>query len=217
MSTPNKKTPFKTAPAHFFMPASRLRPFRLEQNIDLPATDAPKFGQDAYVCFEFTVPKGQVYLVKSFVFTAAQRIDIGNADESPEYLTNEYLAGQVGFEILVSGQNPLQSQVDRAQFAPLAAAQNAQRARGGFFTSVSTDPDVDLLSNWWNPLLSFAVRAGQRLQSIFRILPVESTATALAITTNAATVRRVDFAGAFFAGNILSESDYTEILRNGEL
>jgi len=208
---------FKTPPAHFFMPASRLRPFRLEQNVDLPAADAASFGQGAYYCFDFEVPKSQVYLVKSFVFTAAQRINIGNVDEAPQYLTNEYLAGQVGFEILVSGKNPLQSQTDRAKFAPLASAQNAQRARGGFFTSVSTDPDVDLLSNWWNPLLSFAVTQGQRLQAIFRVLPVLTGATAIAVTTNAATTRRVDFAGAFFAGNIMTETDFTEMQKRGEL
>jgi hypothetical protein len=73
------------------------------------------------------------------------------------------------------------------------------------------------MSNWWNPLFSFAVRAQHRLQVLFRILPVGGTATPIVVSTNAAVDRRVDFAGALFEGNIMSETDYTEVQKDGEL
>lgn len=210
---------YKLPPAQFFMPSSRLRPFRLEQDVDLVASNVPSFGQDAFTIFDFKVPKNQVFIVKSLVFTAARRVNIGNTDEAPELLSNEVVAGQFGYQVLVDGKDPLVTNTNKAKFIALASvgATNNQRNRGGYFTSVSVNPDYDLMSNWWNPLFTFAVRSEHNLQVIFRVLPVGTGATAIEITDDPAVTRRVDFAGALFEGNVMSEVDYTALEKQGAI
>lgn len=208
---------FKTPPAHFFMPSTRLRTFRLDRAIDLAGANAPMYGEDKYEIFNFVVPKKQVYIVKSFVFLAWQRINIENADEGLELLTNEQVAGAFGFTILVDGKSPIQVNTEHSRFFPLATAQNNVKNRGGYFTTVSENPDYDLLSNWWNPLLSFPVHAEKRLQVLFEILPVGTGATPIQVTDDPTVTNRVDFSGAFFAGNIMSESDFAEMESHSEL
>lgn len=210
-----------TTPGHFYLPDARVRPFRLEQATDLTAADVLRSGED-YVVFKTSVPPGQVLVVKSFVCYLQQRITptveqaaVNIGEDTPEQLRlmpNTWIAGQVSFEPLVNGASPVQFSTDNAQRFPAATAQNTQRSKGKGVTSVSIQPDIDLAANWWNPLFSFVVRAGQTLQFNFRLLEPGAGVTAIAIDATPTDDYHVDYAGVIVAGQILSENDYTAFL-----
>ncbi len=200
----------------FFMPDERVRMFKLAQSIDLPAADVPKYGPK-FIVFDFVVPKGQVFVVKGMVFPAWKRIEVGATDEDYQLLTNQEIAGHVAFEPIVDGQSPFQIDSKLSTVNPLATAQNAIKQRNAGFTNVTEDPDNDLMSQWWNPLYTFPVHAGKRLEVLFSIVDTGAGVTPWQVTTDSSIERRIDFAGAIVVGQVLSESDFGAFRSTGDL
>lgn len=194
----------------WFMPSTRARPVRLEKRIDLvPASNPPSYGGNKLIPFSYSVPKNQALVVQGIVCALWQRVDIGGAHESCQLLTNIDVAGKVVFTPIVNGQLAFQSENEVNQFTTLATASNAP-VRSSGITTVSENPDTDLFGNWFNPLFSFVVRSEQLLQVLFEVLPVTNGET-LEITDDAKVTNRVDFAGVYLVGQLLSDADFTAL------
>jgi hypothetical protein len=199
---------------HWFMPSPLYRPFRLEQRVDLaPAAAPPKFGGGRVIVFSYKVPKNQTIVVQSLVFCLWQRINIGGTDENYQLLTNADVAGKILFTVLVDNQAQPFVENQHNPAAPLSSATNSPKLRSAGFTSVSENPDVDLLGNWFNPLFSFAVRSEQTLQVLFEVLSVNTGMAKLQMTNDPLVTNRVDFAGVYVAGQIMSDSDFTRLAK----
>lgn len=197
--------------AGWFMPQAKAEPFRLEQRIDLVPTTAPSYGSGRYVVFDYLVPKGQCFIVKGIAGCCWQRTNIGGVNATFQRMSNVDVAGKVLFTPIVNNRVRPFSQNTLNSPTTLAGAANTPVSSAGF-TTITEDPDTDLGAMWFNPLFSFPVRSGERLQVLFEILPVTS-GTTLQVTSNPAVTARVDFAGAIAVGQIVDDALYSDLLQ----
>jgi len=201
---------------NWYMPSPAMRPFRIEQRVDLTAPDTQSYGIGQKIVFDYVIPAGQIYLVKNVVCCLWRRTNIGTPNESFRLMLNQEVAGKVVFRPLANGNSPfvLLSDVNVPQ--PLATTANAPRQRAAGWTSVSEHPDMDVFSNWNNPLFCFDVRAEQRLQVLFEALTVAPGIQGVVISDeDPAAINRVDFASVVVAGQVMSDQDYTNVLQQG--
>ncbi len=197
--------------AGWFMPGPQAVPFRLEQRIDLvPAADPPLYGPGRYIVFDWTIPKGEAYVVKGIAGCCWQRVNIGGVNATFERMNNQDCAGKVLFTPLVNQRAAVFSQNVHNRPTTLAGAATVAPYRSAGFTTITEDPDKDLGSMWYNPLYSFVVRSGEKLQVLFEILPVTSGET-LEVSADAAVTNRIDFAGAYVVGQILRDDVFSAL------
>ncbi len=200
-------------------PKSQVKQWIRNRGIDLLSATPPIVSAGRFICFEEEIPDGHAVFVKGIIPYARQRINVGAADESFQYISPQDGDGFFCFEPVVNGNAPLDILLDLttpqlAKPGGVATPTNEkdrQAAKG--FTEISITPLLDALTFWNNPLFSFPVVGGQTLQVIFELLTTVKTATANGLTSGTGTfaidadaTKRVDFAGCVVVGEIMPEN-----------
>lgn len=199
-----------------FLHDEHVDPWEQDQNVDLLASDTPVVATGKYVCFDYTVPKGQVVVVHGMSMYAKQRINVGAADESNEMIQPVDGNGWFAFEPQVNDSSPYIVGLSFA--APRLAGgtlNNSDRQRARGISQISLNPREDANKQWYNALYSFLCPSESRLRVIFSLLPAARTngltsgSGSYAISTTA--TKRVDYAGAFIVGQQMSAQHYNQI------
>jgi len=195
----------------FFLADPQARPFVYDQRIDLTAPNAPTVSQGRYVVQEIVPPRGQVFLVKTFVPYAVRRTDVDTPSESFEYLASQPTDGFFSFEPLVNNNSPFLIDLDfnspKVEAGPL---NNNDRQRSKGISYCSTEPWNDVRNGWFNPLFSFLIPSNAVYRVVFSLLPISTLDGAQipnAYQIGAGT-KRVDFAGCITVGLQMSEQYY---------
>ncbi len=196
-------------------PKSQIKQWIRNHRIDLLSTTPPITSAGRFICFEETIPEGLAVMVKGIVPYACQRINVGAADESFQYIAPRDGDGFFCFEPVVNDLSPLDISLKFTTPQVVTPGgtneEDTQSAKG--FTEISDTPLLDALTFWNNPLFSFPVMGGQKLQVIFELLTAVKTASANGLTAGTGTfdiadaaVKRVDFAGCVVVGEAMPES-----------
>lgn len=190
---------------------------------DLVASNCPIQQTGRFIVFDELVPEGSFVVVKGVVPYAMERIQVGTPAEFAQFIEPIVGNGWFSFEPLVNGGSPFEIFVDvnapqQAIIASTGVANDPNdkdRARAKGFTDISKEPLRDAGTYWSNPLFSFGVPGGARLQVIFSLLP-SAIANPLQGYAIGASVeppqRRVDFAGCFVVGEIMPETLYRSLV-----
>lgn len=197
----------------FFVSDPQVRPFVLDSRVDLAAPDVPTVGTGRYVIQTIRPPRGQVYVVKTFVPYAAARTDVGLAAESFVYLGSE-ANGFFSYEPLINDNSPFIIEEDfnapRAAAGPLL---NADRQRSKGISYITRDPWNEASQAFFNPLFTFLIPSNAVYRVVFSLLP-PATAAAIPNPYQIGTgTKRVDFAGCVTAGLQMPEQHYHGIVQ----
>lgn len=216
-------------------PDGQIKHWYRNRGEDLLAADPPIVSQGRFLIFDEVIPDGSSLLVKGIVPYAKQRIEVGTAQESFQYIRPEDGNGFFCFEPLVGRSAPLEILIDMTtpqQVAPAGVAtptngKDRQQAKG--FTEISITPLNDAVTFWNNPFFSFVVPGGSHLQVIFELLTQVKTATAnplvpgqgtyaiaaLEADTDVVNVKRVDFAGVVVVGELMPSNLMQALIAEG--
>lgn len=208
--------------------AQRRRWIR-NRRIDLLASNAPVISSNYFICFEEEVPEGSVVVVKGIAPYVCERIAVGAANQSFRYISPLVANGWFSFEPVIgtAGGSPMELLLDVN--APTLAAgtlNNNERQASKGLTDVSDNPMRDAALLWSNPLFSFVVPGGSKLQVLFRLLSSIRQATdspmtciyEIAVNAGAAIplTMRVDFAGCLVVGEIMPDALYKAMAARAE-
>jgi len=199
----------------FFLSDPQIRPFILDERVDLTAQNVPITATGKFVVSELRPPRGQVYLIKNITPYAMARTNVGLATESFQFLSPIAAGGFFSFEPTVNDNSPFiieqNYNAPRIDVAPPSGNNNDRiRAKGiGYITDA---PWVVAQNGWFNPLFTVLVPSNAVFRLVFSILPVSATnpippAGQFGIA-GAGGTRRVDFAGSVLVGQQMSEQYY---------
>lgn len=198
---------------------SQRRRWVRNRRIDLLAANAPVVSQNYFICFEEEIPENSVVVVKGLVPYVCERTNPGN-NESWQYLAPAIANGWFSFEPVIGVAAPMEIVLDVN--APTLAAgtlNNDERQGSKGLTDVSDTPWRDAAIFWTNPLFSFAVQGGSKLQVLFRLLSDIHAATdspmtniyTIAVGAGPPLTKRVDFAGCLVVGEIMPAALYKQL------
>lgn len=185
---------------------------------DLTAPDIPTMGTGRYVIARETIPKGQVWIIKTIVPFAQERVNVGLGTESVQMMDPLKANNWFTFEPYINGSSPFILKADmntpRAAAGPL---QNNDRFQSAGITCISVHPWSDAQRSMFNPLFTIVVRAARTFTVVFSVLPQSSDPAAALPTAGTYAVggaggaRRVDFAGVVLSGVQMSEQLYDDM------
>lgn len=197
----------------FFVSDPQVRPFVLDSRVDLVAPDVPTVGTGRYVIQQIRPPRGQIYVVKTFVPYAAARIDVGLATESFVYLGPE-ANGFFSYEPLINDNSPFIIEEDfnapRIAAGPLL---NADRQRSKGVSYIARDPWNEATQAFFNPLFTFVIPSNAVYRIVFSVLPAAAAAPIPNPYQIGTGPKRVDFAGCVTAGLQMPEQHYHGIVQ----
>lgn len=201
----------------FFLADPQIRPFILDERVDLLASNVPISATGKFIVSELRPPRGQVYLIKNITPYAMERTNVGNpATESFQFLSPIVAGGFFSFEPTVNDNSPFiieqNYNAPRVSAAP-AALNNNDRVRAKGIGYISDAPFTVAQNSWFNPLFTILVPSNAVFRLIFSILPVSTTLPLPAggqYSVGGVVVgsRRVDFAGSVLVGQQMSEQYY---------
>lgn len=198
----------------FFLSDPQIRPFILDERVDLTAPNVPIAATGKYVVSELRPPRGQVYLIKNITPYAMARTNVGLATESFQLINAVSAAGFFSFEPTVNDNSPfiIQQNYNAPKVAGVASLNNNDRVRAKGIGYISDAPWAVAQNGWFNPLFTILVPSNAVFRLIFSILPVSSTdpipAGGQFGVDGAGGTRRVDFAGSILVGQQMSEQYY---------
>lgn len=185
---------------------AKLRLYLREERHDLGGANVPRQGPSQYRVFEYTVPDGQVLIVRNIIPYVMERTDIGSASESAQIIDPEQVNGLVAFEPYVNNQTAHIIEINyNLPTAIGSTPDDATRTLARGITHVSADPWIDARRGYEDSIYSFPVPAQATFTVVFRILPAGTNFNTFAIASGA---KRIDFAGVVIIGVQLSESDF---------
>ena len=198
-----------------------MRTFRTDL-LDTSIQNDPAQGKVTIA--RLAAPSNQTLLIKDLVFYVQERTNVTvppNASESYQTIAPELVEGQVAFEAILNGNNPLvvDSNLNAPSTAGAALAStgsNAIRTTISGVTSVSATPYVDARSAWANWLFSFAVPSDGVLSIVFstpRTNAASPTPNTYKIPTALVPLpaKRVDFAGVVITGVSMPSQAFAEL------
>lgn len=196
-----------------------MRTFRTDL-LDTSIQNDPAQGKVTIA--RLAAPSNQTLLIKDLIYYVQERTNVGLPTESYQTIAPELVEGQVAFEAILNGNNPLV--VDSNLNAPSTASAalavgggtNAIRTTVSGVTSVSATPYVDARAAWANWLFSFAIPSDGVLSIVFsttRTNPTNPTPNTYQIPTAAvpSPPKRVDFAGAMISGVSMPSQAFAEL------
>lgn len=198
----------------YFLADPQIRPFVLDQRVDLTAPNVPIVATGRYVVTELRPPRGQVYVIKNITPYAMARTDVGLGTASFQLISEIAAAGFFAFEPTVNDNSPfiIEQDYNAPKTAGAASLNNNDRIRAKGIGYVSDSPWVVAQNSWWNPLFSIFVPSNAIFRLIFSILPVSATdpipAGGQFGIGGAGGTRRVDFAGSILVGQQMAEQYY---------
>jgi hypothetical protein len=196
----------------FFLADTQIRPFILDERVDLTAPNVPIAATGRYIVTELRPPRGQVYVIKNITAYAMQRVNVGTPTETFQLLSGAAANGFFSFEPLVNDNSPF---IIRQNYnAPMAdpGTNNNDRVQAKGISHVTDSPFVVAQNGWFNPLFTILVPSNAVFRLIFSILPVSAT-TPIPVggqfeVGGAGGARRVDFAGSILVGQQMAEQYY---------
>lgn len=199
----------------FFLADPQIRPFILDERVDLLASNVPVSATGKFIVSELRPPRGQVYLIKNITPYAMARTNVGAGDESFQFLSSIVAGGFFSFEPTVNDNSPFiieqNYNAPRVSAAP-AALNNNDRVRAKGIGYISDAPFTVAQNSWFNPLFTILVPSNAVFRLIFSILPVSTTLPLPAGgqfgVGGVGGTRRVDFAGSVLVGQQMSEQYY---------
>ena len=195
----------------------------LDVRCDLTAADVETAGTNQIIIGSIKVPQGQLYVIKTIVPYAMERVNGGLATGTFQVLDPVSGNGFFSFEPIVSDGAPhvLGTNYNAPRLA--AAPLNNDRSTSKGVSHISQNPWQDTQRSMFNPLFTIVVPSDKVFSVIFRILPVGAQSPIPAGGQfgigGAGGTRRVDFAGFMVSGVQMSEQHYTrtlELLNNQE-
>jgi hypothetical protein len=210
----------------YFMRDPEAQPFLSDYRVDLAAPDvlleSGTAGQPGarYIVTQIRPPRGQTLLIKAWQPYAMKRTNIGDPDESFEYLSPTEADGHFSFEPLVGGLAPIVAQLNvnapRVLAGPLL---NADRVVGKGVSFLSETPYADVQRSGFNQNFTIEVPSDRLFTVVFQIIDNSAFAAPLPtggqfqVTTDAAVTKRVDFAGTVVSGIIMSDQRYQQLTK----
>lgn len=199
----------------FFLADPQIRPFVLDERVDLTAPNVPIAATGKYVVSELRPPRGQVYLIKNITPYAMERTNVGLATESFQLITPASVAGGFfSFEPTVNDNAPfiIEQNYNSPKTAGAASLNNNDRIRAKGIGYITDAPWLAAQNSWFNPLFTILVPSNAVFRLIFSILPVSATdplpAGGQFGVGGVGGTRRVDFAGSILVGQQMSEQYY---------
>jgi hypothetical protein len=198
----------------FFLADPQIRPFVIDERVDLTAPNVPIAATGKYVVSELRPPRGQVYLIKNITPYAMARTNVGLATESFQFLNPIAAGGFFSFEPTVNDNAPfiIEQNYNSPKIAGAASLNNNDRIRAKGIGYITDAPWVVAQNGWFNPLFTVLVPSNAVFRLIFSILPVSATdplpAGGQFGVGGAGGTRRVDFAGSVLVGQQMSEQYY---------
>jgi hypothetical protein len=198
----------------FFLSDPQIRPFILDERVDLTAPNVPIAATGKYVVSELRPPRGQVYLIKNITPYAMARTNVGLATESFQLLDPIAAAGFFSFEPTINDNAPfiIEQNYNAPKTAGAASLNNNDRIRAKGIGYITDSPWLAAQNSWFNPLFTVLVPSNAVFRLIFSILPMSGTdplpAGGQFGVGGAGGTRRVDFAGSILVGQQMSEQYY---------
>lgn len=198
----------------FFLADPQIRPFILDERIDLTAPNAPIEATGKFIVTELRPPRGQVYLIKNITPYAMERTNVGLANESFALISAPTAAGFFTFEPTVNDNSPfiIEQNYNAPKTAGAASLNNNDRVRAKGIGYIADAPFAVAQNSWFNPLFTILVPSNAVFRLTFSILPVSATdplpAGGQFGIGGAGGTRRVDFAGSILVGQQMSEQYY---------
>ena len=196
----------------FFLADPQIRPFILDERVDLTAPNVPIASTGRYIVSELRPPRGQVYLIKNITPYAMERTNYGLPNESFQLISAPLAAGFFSFEPTVNDNSPF---IIRQNYnAPMAGpgTNNNERVQNKGIGYISDAPFAVAQNGWFNPLFTILVPSNAIFRLIFSILPVSATnpipVQGRYAVGGAGGARRVDFVGSILVGQQMSEQYY---------
>lgn len=195
----------------------------LDVRCDLTAADVETAGTNQIVIGSIKVPQGQLYIIKTLVPYAMERVNVGAAAETFQMMNPVTANGFFSFAPVVSdgAVHVLGTNYNAPRLA--AAPLNNDRSASKGISHLSQNPWQDTQRAMFNPLFTIVVPSDKVFSVIFSILPVGAQSPIPAGGQfgigGAGGTRRVDFAGFVVSGVQMSEQHYTrtlELLNNQE-
>lgn len=198
----------------FFLADPQIRPFIVDNRVDLTAPNVPITATGKFVVAEIRPPRGQVYIVKNITPYAMARTNVGLATESFQLISAISAAGFFTFEPIVNDNSPfvIEQDYNAPKIAGAASLNNNDKIRAKGIGYISDSPFTVAQNSWFNPLFSILVPSNAVFQIVFSILPV-SAANPIPVAGQftvggAGGGRRVDFAGSVLVGQQMTEQYY---------
>lgn len=189
----------------------------LDVRCDLTAADVETAGTNQIIIGTIKVPPGQVYVLKTLVPYAMERVNVGLATETFQMMNPVTANGFFSFEPIISDGAPhvLGTNYNAPRLA--ASPLNSDRSTSKGISHISQNPWQDTQRSMFNPLFTMVVPADKVFSVIFRILPVGAqnpipAGGQFSVGGAVAGTRRVDFAGFMVSGVQMSESHYKRTL-----
>lgn len=185
----------------------------LDVRCDLTAPDVETAGTNQIVVGRIRAPKSQVYVFKTFVPYAMERVNVGNAATETFQMMNPVTSnGFFVFEPVVTQGAPHIMGTDYNRPRLAAAPLNNDRSASKGIASISQNPWLDTQRAMFNPLFTIVVPSDKEFTVLFSILPV-GTASPIPAggqfgIGGAGGTRRVDFAGFMVSGVQMSQQHY---------
>lgn len=199
----------------FFLSDPQIRPFILDERVDLTAQNVPIAATGKYIVTELRPPRGQVYLIKNITPYAMARTNVGLATESFQLISAISAAGFFSFEPTVNDNAPfiIEQNYNAPRIdVPPPSGNNNDRIRAKGIGYITDSPWLAAQNSWFNPLFTVFVPSNAVFRVIFSILPVSTTnplpAGGQFGVGGAGGTRRIDFAGSILVGQQMSEQYY---------
>lgn len=198
----------------FFLADPQIRPFVLDERVDLTAPNVPVAATGRYIVSELRPPRGQVYVIKNITPYAMERVDVGAPTETFRLLAANTAAGFFSFEPTVNDNSPfvVRQNYNAPAVAPPPNPNNNDRVQAKGIGYISDAPFTVAQNGWFNPLFTILVPSNAVFRLIFSILPVAATSPIPVggqfAVGGAGGARRVDFAGSILVGQQMSEQYY---------
>lgn len=181
---------------------------------DLTAADIEIAAAGKFIICKLAPPDKQVLLIKSMVFYAMERTDVGAGTASMAFIDPADGNGFFAFEPLVDASSPFIVDLDFNAPRLAAAPLNADRTRAKGISYIESNPWAAVQRSWYNPMFTIKVSSNETFSVVFSLLANGAAPNGLPniYTVGAPGPKRVDFAGVMVAGIQIAEQAYRDVV-----
>ena len=200
--------------SQFYVADPTAKPFVLDFRQDVTAADIETAAAGVFVICRVAPPSNQMFLIKSMVFYAMERTNVGLVTESAQFIDPAVSNGFFSFQPLVGRNSPFIVELDFNAPRIAAAPLNADRTRTKGISYTSMDPWRDTQTAWFNPMFTILVPTSEEFSVNFSLLRNGAAPNGLpnTYTIGAPGPKRVDFAGVMIAGIQMTEQAYRDVV-----